>query len=615
MAIHKEIFSDEALRHVREGSAKPPGQLSADEIPPMAASWANTEKMPVGGWKENRPRYLRGLSPCLAHCPVGNDVEGFVSTVREGDVESAARLLAAETPLPATCGRVCYHPCESGCNRVQLDGSVGIRAIERYLGDLPYFDSANIWSQARPATGKNIAIAGSGPGGLASAWALSLLGHKVEIFERKPEPGGLLLYGIPAYRLPKDILSKEIGRIKDMGVRINCGVNVGEAKELSKLLESYDSVFVATGAAKSRDINIKGDNNKAVYSAIEYLSEATSGNIPETGRECIIIGGGNSAVDAARSAKRSGANVTIVYRRTRAEMPAYETEIDDALKEGIQLEELAIPLELIVENGSLTGMKCLKTKLGEPDDSGRRSPIPVPGSDFVIPASSMINALGEIIDKEELTKNSDFQNALSELNHWGSSNIQGLFAGGDFVGGDRTVAHAIGGGKRAAMAIDRFLLGKSANPLESYIVGGGPASLAGYLKNGESDVLAEGIKTIQYKDLNPAYFPNVEREELAKVLDQKPDNSFREVESGYTPEEAKAEANRCFSCGRCTNCGLCQIFCPEGAAVHRDPQSKELMIFDSHCKGCGICVEECPRCALVMEPVNKESDVVKTETQ
>jgi formate dehydrogenase major subunit len=362
----------------------------------MAVSWASTAKLPVGAWAQRQPRYVRELSPCLTHCPVGNDVEGFVSRVREGDEEEAARLLAAETPFPAVCGRVCYHPCETGCNRVRLDGAVGIRAIERTLGDLPLFASSPPWTPARSSTGRRVAVVGAGPGGLSAGWGLALLGHQVEIFERAEEPGGLLRYGIPSYRLPKDVLDHEIGRLPQLGIAIDCGFHVGKTQDLTRLIERYDAVFVASGAVRSRSLEMPGDEAGRCYSALDFLSRIATRRAPEIGDRCVVVGGGNSAVDAARSARRLGASrTTILYRRTRAEMPAYEGEIADALAEGVELEELAIPLELNIEDGRLIGVRCLRTRLGELDESGRRSPIPIPGSDFTLSASIIINALGE----------------------------------------------------------------------------------------------------------------------------------------------------------------------------------------------------------------------------
>ncbi len=601
--IHPDIFSDAALRHVRRGADRPPGEMTAAELPPMAASWASTEKVPVGAWKDRRPRYVRGLSPCLTHCPVGNDVEGFISRLRDGDEEGAARLLAAENPLPATCGRVCYHPCETGCNRVKLDGSVGIRAIERYLGDLPLFDDASLWQPDAPSRDKRIAVVGSGPGGLSCAWVLALLGYPVTVHERRPLPGGLLRYGIPAYRLPKEVLDREIGRMSDLGVRFEYGVDVGEARSLSSLLERYDAVFVATGASTSRSLPLDGDTGGLCINSLDFLTALQQKRPIDPGKHCVVVGGGNSAVDAARSARRLGAEVTILYRRTRAEMPAFGAEIDDALAEGVILVELAIPKELKVRNGRLEALVCLRTRLGEPDASGRRSPVPIPDSEFTLPATAVINALGEQVDAGHLAGEPEMQAALHEISEWGRSPLPNLFAGGDFAGGERTVAHAIGGGKRAAMAIDRFLKGDDRETLDRFRVGGGPASLAGYLRRGGLDILQEDIHVVTYEDLNPAYFPQVERLELQRHLNREPSADFAEVEEGLDAARARAEAARCFSCGRCTRCGLCQIFCPEGA-VRPDPETGEYFIYDAHCKGCGICVEECPRCAIRMEPVD-----------
>lgn len=602
MPVHPKVLGAAALRHVKEGAGKPPGQLGASELPPMAVSWTSTEKLPVGTWARLQPRYARGLSPCLTHCPVGNDVEGFVSRVREGNEEDAARVLAAETPFPAVCGRVCYHACEAACNRIRMDGAVGIRAIERHLGDLPFFTSSPPWSPGRAGTGKLVAVVGSGPGGLSAAWALALLGHQVEVFERAERPGGLLRFGIPAYRLPREVLDREISRLSQLGIAIHCGVHIGTTRKLDRLMEDFDAVFVASGAVRSRSLAVPGEEAGGCYDALDFLSRIAAGRAPQIGDDCVVVGGGNSAVDAARSARRLGSSrTTILYRRTRNEMPAYHAEIEDALAEGVELVELAIPLELNLEEGRLVSLRCLRTRLGEPDESGRRSPAPIPGSDFTVPATTLVNALGEQVDTADLTGDEGLRRALSEQDGWGASAAPGLFAGGDFAGSERTVAHAIGGGKRAAMAIDRYLTGRSGDPLERFMVGGGPASLAAYLSDTETEVLREGIRVVAFEELNPDYFPGSERRELSKQITRDSPGDFREVEGGLSPAQAAEEALRCLSCGRCTHCGLCQIFCPEGA-VRFDADSGERIVHAAHCKGCGICVEECPRHAIEFGP-------------
>lgn len=573
----------------------------------MAVSWARTDHLPVGAWKEKRPVYQRGLSPCLTHCPVGNDVEGYIRLVLEGDHEGAARLLAAETPFPATCGRVCYHPCETGCNRTQLDSPVGIRAIERYLGDLPLFDSASVWSTARDASGKRVAVVGAGPAGMSAAWALTLLGHSVELFDRNELPGGLLRYGIPSYRLPKEVLDREINRLKELGIRFIPGTAAGNVKEIRTLLDQYDSVFLASGAATSRSLGLPGESETGQINAIDFLHAVVSGERVGIGSHCIVIGGGNSAVDAARSARRLGAEVTILYRRTRKEMPAFDAEITDAIHEGVELLELAIPHELVVKNGAVKSLTCIRTKLGPPDESGRRSPVPIPDSHFNLPATMVINAIGEQVDLQAISSDQKVQSEIPRVEDWGDSAIEGLFAGGDITVADRTVAHAIGSGKRAAMAIDRFLLGNEKSSLDRFRVGGGPASLAGYLVNGEIEILDRDIHVIEYSDLNPDYFPHVERKELERLIEQFPGSSFEEVERGLSAVAIQVEAERCFSCGKCTHCGLCQVFCPEGA-VRQDPETGDYMVIDSLCKGCGICAEECPRCALTMEWIHERRE-------
>ncbi|GBE31052.1 glutamate synthase [NADPH] small chain [bacterium BMS3Bbin04] len=604
MAIHPKIFSDAALRHVREGSKLPPGQLRADELPPMAVSWASTQNLPVGSWKESRPVYQRALSPCLTHCPVGNDVEGFIRLMREGNDEAAARLLAAETPFPSTCGRVCYHPCESGCNRAELDKSVNIRAIERYLGDLSLFDSSDIWTPARESSGKTVAIVGAGPAGLSCAWASTLLGHEVTVLDKKPDPGGLLRYGIPPYRLPNEVLDREVNRLHSLGIQFVMGQERGRVHEIKELLNEYDAVFVASGASKSRQLDIGGESGQSQVTAVEFLTAIARGENIDPGAGCVIVGGGNSAIDAARCARRLGAEVAIVYRRGRADMPAYEAEIIDALEEGVVLHEHAIPHSVTVEHGRLSEVLCMNTRPGEPDESGRSQPVPVPDSRFKLPASLIINAIGEQVSSEDISNDPDLQNALSAVTDWGDSERDRLFAGGDFTNGERTVAHAIGSGKRAAMAIDKQLQGIACIGLDRFRVGGEPASLVGYLRDGDTEVLASGIHVVEYENLNPDYFPHLERNELSKLNSGIELSRFDEIEVGWQRDDALKEAARCFSCGKCTHCGLCQIFCPEGA-VRVDPETGDYQVMDSICKGCGICAEECPRCALTMESVHE----------
>lgn len=607
MPIHPDIFSDAALRHVRGGSEKPPEQLSARELPPMAVSWASTAHLPTGVWKEKRPVYQRGLSPCLTHCPVGNDVEGYIRLLRDGDEESAARLLAAENPFPATCGRVCYHPCEAGCNRVQFDKSVSIRAIERYLGDLPLLDNADVWRPAREKSGKRVAVVGGGPAGMSCAWALALLGHTVELFERNRRPGGLLRYGIPSYRLPNDVLDREIGRLRALGVRFFTGERKGTIDEIGELLRIYDAVFVASGASTSRSLNLDGGSGAGQVNALEFLRALAAGDQVEVGEHCLVIGGGNSAIDAARSARRLGADVMILYRRTRADMPAYADEIEEAIAEGVQIVEQAVPHALTVENGRVSALTCLRTKPGERDASGRARPAPIPGSDFTLPAATVINAIGEQTDPGALTADRELRDVLADAGAWGESARARLFAGGDFAGAERTVAHAIGSGKRAAMAIDSALRGADSRALDRFRVGGGPASLTGYLSGGELDLLTDAVRVIEYDELNPDYFPHVERDELDRLARGGKPSGFDEIELGWSRARASHEAGRCFSCGKCTRCGLCQIFCPEGA-IRRDPETGGYLVMDSICKGCGICVEECPRCAIIMEFVHERRE-------
>jgi NADPH-dependent glutamate synthase beta subunit-like oxidoreductase len=662
MPVHPLVSSEAALRLVREGSSRPPGTLSARELPPVAASWTDTARMPVGSWKDLHPVYERHVAPCAAACPVGNDIEGFLGKLRQGDVDGAARALLSENPLPAVCGRVCFHPCESACNRGGLDGSVTVRAIERWLGDWslenpmrvvrePSGSSESPQRQARASNraaaparqprevsrDAHVAVLGSGPAGLACAWGLRLIGHRVTVFESRPLPGGLLRYGIPAYRLPKNVLDCELRRLEQLGVGFRCGVRT---LDLEALRRDHDALFVATGAALGQSLGIEG--GAACIGALDFLAAVAAGAAPPVGTRCVVIGGGNAAIDAARSATRLGACVSIAYRRTRVEMPAFPEEVAAALDEGVELVELAIPVAITAEGSR--GLRCVRARLGAPDASGRPVPVAVPGSEFVLPADTIVNAIGERVDHESLALGEELRRALESVDAWGATTAEGIFAGGDFAGNPRTVAHALGSGKRAAVAIDRYVQSQlihvpdagldssrgapahlvgptSLHPpggdrvgaldagaidpraeLEALRVAGGPASMAAYLWNERADVVGSKVATVSFTGLNTSYFARSSREVPARLPLEPGCRDFDEIETGFDAPTALRAAGRCFDCGRCTSCGNCVVFCPEGA-VRRDPVSRKFVIHEAHCKGCGICVEECPRCAIRMRPV------------
>jgi NADPH-dependent glutamate synthase beta subunit-like oxidoreductase len=495
----------------------------------------------TGDWKSQRPVYYKDtetISPCELHCPINQDIRKWLSLVQEEKYKEAWEAVLEKNPIPAVIGRVCPHFCENNCNRKELDEAVGTRSIEQFLGDEALKQK---WSVPVPEPkAKKVAVIGSGPAGLSCAYQLGREGYKVTIYEEFPVIGGMLAVGIPEYRLPKSLLMQEIeNNILPLGIKIEKDVKVDDAK-LSELSQNYDAVFVATGAQQSVKMNIEGEDASGVISGLDLLKKINLGQKVELGKQVIVVGGGNTAIDAAHSALKLGASVTIVYRRSRKEMPAIETEVEEAEKDGVKLQTLTNPVKIITRDGKVVGVECVKMELGEPDESGRARPIPVEGSNFTIEADMLISAIGEDI-------RTDF-NASIEQN---SKAFKGESTG--------YVASAIKVGIKAAKEINIYLTEGKRVQLE------------------EEDTR----KLIEFKDINPVYFSPQPR--YSGTLDSK---------------SAVNEANRCFNCGTCTICGNCWLFCPDSSVMKVDG---EFQFNYDYCKGCGICAVECPRGAIYIK--------------
>lgn len=516
-------------------------------------------KLRTGSWATRIPTQRTLTPPCNHVCPAGNDVQLFIHSVAGEDYTGALRTLLETSPLPGVCGRVCPAPCMDACNRRTFDEGVNVRELERWVAD------HGEWPEpTSPFRLERVAIVGSGPAGLSASYHLARLGYHVSLFEASDELGGVLRNGIPDYRLPKDILDREIGFILLHGVTAYTDARI-DRSALADLRKHYQAVFVATGLQHAQSLKI--GTGRAVTQGIDFLDQVHRGDISVRGERVIVIGGGNTAIDAARSALRLGAtDVRIVYRRSRAEMPAISEEIEAALAEGIQLDELVAPERL--DERTLT---CTRMTLGEPDESGRRRPVPMEGEDarVAFECDRVILALGQSADLSIMESASDADDTL----------LAPVFVGGDFGRNEGTVAAAIGSGRFAAFSIHNELTGEDRFPAE-----GPPVATADVIR--------------------PRLFTNEPQQHSAELPLEIRTRTFAEVHTGLSDSGGRTaavlEAQRCFSCGVCNECNRCIDYCPEGI-LKRDGNGYR---FDyEYCKGCGLCAAECPRGVITLEQI------------
>lgn len=524
----------------------------------------------TGSSRSKRPQYVDFLPPCNQACPAGENIQEWLSLAQAGLNKEAWLKLTENNPMPAIHGRVCYHPCETACNRTSLDQPVSIHAIERFLGDTAIEQN---WQFEKPAklSGKKIMVIGAGPSGLSAAYHLARLGHTVEIFEAGPIAGGMMNFGIPAYRLPRNILQAEIDRIKNMGVQIHLDRKVIDILK-EKKEGNFDAVFVAIGAHIGKKTDIPAREAGKILDAVSFLKDVELGNTPLLGRKVAIYGGGNTAMDAARTAKRLGAEeALIIYRRDRDHMPAHDFEADEALSEGVKIHWLRS-----IKNIEATQMTVEKMKL----ENGR----PVPTGEFeTLEADSLILALGQDTETDflKLVDGITFKSdGTVEVNATMMTGHPGIFAGGDMVPSDRTVTIATGHGKKAARNIDAWL------------------RFSTYQKPDSNPVILTEQLHVWYRT-NAA--PKPQEHIDAKIAAE----SFDEIVAGYDAEEAKYEAQRCLSCGNCFECDGCYGACPEDAIIKLGKGNRYKFDYDK-CTGCGVCVEQCPCHAIdiIPEPVN-----------
>ena len=562
----------------------------------ISRSNISTEINKTGTWRFVRPKYHEKTAPCSAACPAGEDIARIEMLSNQGRYQDAVETILLENPFPSVCGRVCFHPCETVCNRAGLDEPVAIHALERFIGDIAIRDELTLKLKKFPENGKTVCIVGAGPSGLAAGFFLSQLGYSCDIYEARSEPGGILRWGIPRYRLPDDVVTSEIERIKKTGVKIICNTSVTQ-NFLQDVKDRYHALFIGCGHGRSLKMHIPGEN--MAFDGLEFLNLLPKGKAVPSNGTAAVIGGGNTAIDVARSLVRLGATTTLVYRRRKQDMPAFKDEVKMADNEGVRIMELVSPLEINEDGGEyILTLQRMKTS-GMETYRGRARVIPDSQITQHLRVQKIIVAIGAEPSAPWQFPSHNNAEALYLSHCTFTASEPPLLFGGDLTNTIKSVPDAVASGKQAAMALDIFFKqGRHAitDRLNSCLVGNGPALSMECYMVGKRWVRNPHV--VSYDDINLDYFSQTPRVELESLAINKRMNSFDEIEATFTINQAMEETRRCFNCGICNACDNCRIFCPEIAVIL---QGDERKINLDYCKGCGICVFECPRSAMDLE--------------
>ncbi len=524
-----------------------------------------------------RPLFVLKTPPCSDACPNHTDIRTILTTIARAEAhgkttdeafEQAFYLITEKNPIPAVCGRVCPHLCETACNRAHLDGPASINCLERFVGDIALEKRLPLKPLTADRHPEAIAVIGSGPAGLSCAYQMARRGYPVTVFEAFPKPGGMLRYGIPTYRLPRQVLDAEIDRILALGVELRCDRAGGKDVPYAHLQQRYAAIFVGIGAHQGLRLGVPGEDAPNVLSGVEFLHRVNAGERLEVGARVVVVGGGDTAVDAARVARRLGAETTILYRRTIQEMPAIKPEVEEAEREGIRIEFLAAPTAVVTEDGRATGLTCLRMELGEPDQSGRRRPVPVPGSEFFVGAGTVIAAISQAPDFTGLESFKGERGGIP-VDELGETAVPGTFAGGDILELG-IVTTAVSHGRRAAETIHARLQGLSPETTPPPPV-------------------------ITHDRLRLDLYPRQARQVAGSLpVAERLADPDREVNLGLTREQAVTEAKRCLSCGLCFECDNCWKYCQDQAVVKPFEKGQPYRFKMEFCQGCKKCAEECP---------------------
>lgn len=523
----------------------------------------------TGAWRTQRPVYVDRMPPCNNACPAGENIQGWLYHAEEADYEAAWRTIMRDNPFPAIMGRVCYHPCQSACNRCELDEGVGINSVERFLGDEAIRRGWTVPVTAAP-TGRRVLVVGAGASGLSAAYHLRLRGHDVTIRDGSEKAGGMMRYGIPLYRLPRQVLDAEIDRIVAMGVRLDLG---REVTDLPAQLRDggFDAAFLAIGAQLSHRAYLPAGDSARIYDALSVLRGIAEDQPPQLGRRVVVYGGGNTAIDVARSAKRLGASeAVLIYRRTRERMPAKPFEVAEAEEEGVRMRWLSTIAQ--ADGGSITVEKMRLDETGHPQPTGEFDELAT---------DSVVLAIGQNMDRSivDSLEDVDIRDGVLHVGPDMQTGYPGVFAGGDMVPSDRTVSTAIGHGKKAARNIDAWL-------------------------RRERNTAKRQPDLATFGRLNPWYYSDAPATVRPQLEVARRVSTFDEVVQGLDESTALYEARRCMSCGNCFECDNCYGMCPDNAITKLGPGKRFTIDYD-YCKGCGICVSECPAGAIELVPEHR----------
>lgn len=576
---------------------------TASELPPMARSSGTMLWNQTGSWRFLRPRYQDKIAPCGEACPAGEDIAVVELLTGQGAFEEAWVRIREENPLPGVCGRVCYHPCEASCNRGEYDTPVSIHSLERYLADTAWRQGLKPPPGVAAATGKRVAVVGAGPAGLTAAWFLRRMGHEVDLFDARDEPGGILRYAVPEYRMPLDALAWETDLILSDGVRFCPGRSLGDDLDWDELA-GHDATFVAVGAWSSMTLGVEGE--ELARDGLALLEAVRRGERVPVEGPVAVIGGGNTAMDVARTLLRLGAEPTIYYRRRFEDMPALPDEVQEATEEGIPIRTLLAPERIETATDGTRRLRLMTMQALEPAEGERARVVPSGHPPVEVDVNAVYTAVGaqtsaglpeEIFEPGRTETVGLHLKRLARKGPWKKQ--PPVYLGGDVVNDRKTVVTAIASGKEAAVVIDAELRGRVMAEIWPRIrVGKKGAVSMNRLSGGDRSLRQDHV--VRFEELNTIYFQYQERKDRPRITLEERRTGFDEVKMRISGSMAIKEAERCFHCGLCDQCDNCYLFCPD-VSVLRDLREGSREINYDYCKGCGVCVVECPRNAMVLE--------------